>query len=1220
VNNLFEQPKGGDMKRKRCLTGFFLLALSMALTIHSVSFAAVPAIDQDEYGAAYIKFSDRNAIDFWIKVIDHDGIWYNSGVLTHKVYVEGPEINDKLYLVMDTGSSTHCEGQTKFCMGAFYGQIPLPYGLTTINGSYTFTVEDPEGNTATSVDNLSVTDPLQPVDLTSLNPNIFTESVLAHFDNVRVKRNGGQWTEYDNFANGIDPLKWDATYSNEILPIWDSAQVEMRIKDPIGMERCRMQIKDNPASVTGLGSDIILVNSTSPLPKARIAGNFFSVSEGIANVDIWSAVQVYADRIEYQLMKDYWDSNLGLGTSVLLYRGNLAVGYFVGKTVGATLDWDANSSAITFSAVVNGQTYTHIQSIPGTTGAPTSQTKRLETKINFDLQTDSPTFEWDEVPGATRYRIDVLNTNTPLARIWRYFTLSGERSVRVPPGVLKPYTGYQYILRSWGRNDTPGNIDEVGFDEKRVQFVTGGPDPSPYLEFDSTGVQVWNSGENPPYLTFWAKVYDPDGVPGNIKSVIVRNPGGEEESLYCDTSRIDASGATARKAGIYRSDNYKWPLTEGEYTFIVEDFEGHTYSMTDVLGVNAIMTPPSNVKINNVDAHGSIIGNPNVPISITWDPIEGQVAFYRVEFYKLPNLTTRVYAIGTSEPQLLLPAGYLKENTLYGLRVTARREFFNQNVDNGSHSHPEGTMIANVMTTGISGSQDNVPVMSFGTETSWQRGVFTWTSVRAQDEGPLHMLAFNVKVQDNDGVPGNIKSVKVIYPDPDKTRFLHLDSLQNSTTGIYFDRETYADPSQIPQGTYTFIVEDFDGHSMTLTDQLDGSPIGPPTDVSISPSDGAFTSSLTPTISWVAPAEANQYRVRIFEGWNKEIHGSPYLQSPSYTIPANTLKEGYSYSVRVHAFRETNYEIDNESTNIFYLSEKPQFTVDLDQDLDGDGIYASIDLAPASSSDDFSDVSLGGTTYGYIESRGNQVLTLYDWPSPYGVLIEAKSKIIGAEAVVLVCGDSAVLHLTSGDKILATCGSVKLNLISGEVQAELISEDGQQAADVTLSEQNSGLELTFNPQNFTFTAEPIKITPTPLPAEPIIVKLDSGSTHTVGQSGLLLPVRIDIKPGDDQNVVKLNTTGVLPVVIFGKGGFDVRSIDLDSLVLMGMNVKVTGKKSSQHLAHYIDVNGDGWLDLTVQFANTNIQVSPGTDFAILTGRLLNDETPIVGSDKITIVP
>jgi hypothetical protein len=756
-----------------------------------------------------------------------------------------------------------------------------------------------------------------------------------------------------------------------------------------------------------------------------------------------------------------------------------------------------------------------------------------------------------------------------------------------------------------------------------VQFFTGGPDPSPYLEFDSTGVQVWNSGENLPYLTFWVKVYDPDGVPGNIKSVIVRNPDGEEEPLYCDTSRIDKDG----KAGIYRSDSYKWPLTNGEYTFIVEDFEGHTYFKTDVLAVNAIITPPSKVKINNVDAHGVLIENPNLPISITWDPIEGDVAFYRVEFYKLPNLTTRVYAIATSLPEfatglpkLVLPAGYLKENTLYGLRVTARREFFNENVDNGSHSHPEGTMIANVMTTGISGGSSD-PVISFGTESSWQRGVFTWTSVRPQNEDPLHMLAFHVKVQDNDGVPGNIKSVKVIYPDQEKTRFLHLDSLQNSTTGFYFDRETYEYPANIPSGTYTFIVEDFDGNSMTLTDDLVSLPIGPPTDVSVSPSDGEFTSSLTPNISWVAPGEATQFRVRIYEGWNKVIHESPYLPTPSYTIPANTLKEGYSYSIRVHVFRETGYEIDNESTNIFYLSEKPQFTVDLDQDLDGDSIYASIDLAPASPSNDFSDVLLGGTTYGHIESRGDQVLTLYDWPSPYGVLIEAKSGLQGLpEAIVLVCDDSAVLHLTSGDKILVTCGSVKLNLISGEVQVELISESGQQAADVTLSEQNSGLELVFNPQEFTFTAEPIRITSTPLPAEPIIVKLESGSTHTVGQSGFFLPVKIDIKPDDDQNVVKLNSTGVLPVVVFGKMGLDVRNIDLDSLVLMGMNVKVTGKKSEHHLAYYSDVNGDGYLDLTVQFANTNIQVSTGTDYATMTGRLLNDLTPIVGSDKITIIP
>lgn len=901
------------------------------------------------------------------------------------------------------------------------------------------------------------------------------------------------------------------------------------------------------------------------------------------------------------------------------------MGSFIGKNVAASLDWDANSSAINFSAVVDGQTYTRTQPISGTTAAPTYHTKRLETKINFDLPTDSPTFAWDPVPGAKRYRIDVLNTDSQPARIWRYYTLSDDTSVRVPPGVLKPYTSYQFQLRSWGRNDTPGNIDEVGNPDKRVQFFTFGPDPSPYLEFDSTGVQVWNSGENPPYLTFWVKVHDADGVPGNIKSVIVKSPNGEVEPLYCDTSRIDTSGATAGKAGFYRSDNYKWTPLEGYYKFIVEDFEGHTYERDDFLYLspphNPILSAPSNVRVNNVDAHGAIIDDPNLPILISWDGIEGPVAFYRVEFYKPPDFSNRVFVVSTNNSQIELPAGYLMENTLYGLRVTARREFFNQNVSNGAHSHPDGTMMANIITKGLPGDTNNKPVISFETEAAIQRGVFTWKSIKPKDETPLYMIAFNIMVQDNDGL-GNIKSVKVQFPDGTTTRFLHFDNRINNTTGNYFDRITFANPYEIIEGTYTFIVEDFDGNLDFKTDDLIVAPLDPPTGVTISPSNGMFTSSLTPTISWEAPPGANQYRVRIYEGWSKQIHVNPgYLTTTSYQVPPNVLKEGYPYSIRIHAFRDFGYDINNESTNIFFSSEKPQFTVDLDQDLDGDGIYASVDLTPDLPSDDFSDVEVGGTTFGHIESRGGQQLTLYDWQYPYGVLIEAKSGLQGLpEAIVLACDDSAVLHLTSGDKILVTCGSVKLNLISGEVQVELISESGQQAADVTLSEQNSGLELVFNPQEFTFTAEPIRIISTPLPAEPIIVKLESGSTHTVGQSGFFLPVKIDIKPDDDQNVVKFNSTGVLPVVVFGKMGLDVRNIDLDSLVLMGMNVKVTGKKSAHHLAHYSDVNGDGYLDLTVQFANTNIQVSTGTDHATMTGRLLNDLTPIVGSDKITIIP
>jgi hypothetical protein len=172
-------------------------------------------------------------------------------------------------------------------------------------------VKDPEGKTATAVDNLTFTTPLPPVNLTSLNPNIFSESIVARFDNVMIKRNGGPWILYDDFANEIDPSKWNAAYPNETRPIRIPAgQMEMMIQNPIGMERCRMQINNDPASVTGLGSDIILVASSSPLPKARIAGTFLSILESDKPVILWSAMRS-PFVLHFFPMVCYGNSNIG---------------------------------------------------------------------------------------------------------------------------------------------------------------------------------------------------------------------------------------------------------------------------------------------------------------------------------------------------------------------------------------------------------------------------------------------------------------------------------------------------------------------------------------------------------------------------------------------------------------------------------------------------------------------------------------------------------------------------------------------------------------------------------------------------------------------------------------------------------------------------------------------------------------------------------------------
>ncbi len=113
-------------------------------------------------------------------------------------------------------------------------------------------------------------------------------------------------------------------------------------------------------------------------------------------------------------------------------------------------------------------------------------------------------------------------------------------------------------------------------------------------------------------------------------------------------------------------------------------------------------------------------------------------------------------------------------------------------------------------------------------------------------------------------------------------------------------------------------------------------------------------------------------------------------------------------------------------------------------------------------------------------------------------------------------------------------------------------------------------------------------------------------------------VPIDIKPSSDTNCIKQNERGAIPVAIFGSADLDVTQIDIESLSLQGLTVKMAGK-SNKYLAHYDYANDDSHLDLIVQFQDSERWITSGNGYATLRGKLKNG-TPIEGKDTIYILP
>lgn len=114
-----------------------------------------------------------------------------------------------------------------------------------------------------------------------------------------------------------------------------------------------------------------------------------------------------------------------------------------------------------------------------------------------------------------------------------------------------------------------------------------------------------------------------------------------------------------------------------------------------------------------------------------------------------------------------------------------------------------------------------------------------------------------------------------------------------------------------------------------------------------------------------------------------------------------------------------------------------------------------------------------------------------------------------------------------------------------------------------------------------------------------------------------LSVGVDIKPGDSPNTINLKSRGVLPVAILSTSTFDASTVAPETVVLAGAHVRLKG--NGDPAISLEDVNGDGLLDLILQFDTQSLEITSSDTQANLTGRT-RDGLKIVGHDEIKIVP
>jgi len=875
------------MSAKKTLIKFILQCLFTIVLIFSIpqiSFSAQPGlhvVNWNTFTWTYNSASPATELDHDVQVIDYDGIADDGS--SHTVTVTYP----------DSTTDTLWFNYKKNDHAAVYSLWDNNYSI--LSGNYVYQVTDVNTSEwGEMTDNLTF-DPVNPPDETSFSPGFdITINLTAHFDNVYV--NG---VLYDDFESGFDPNKW-AWQPNEVTYENGELCIEKTYFTPSGS--VWFQSKDI-GPVNEIRSTVRAGNISGTSSKARISGTFWQ--EGGNDVD--AKISIREDEVTYNIGMDpmvgghiTWKPIVDSTSLGPISQGN---------NYDLSMQWDGTTLRFHVLGLDDSVNYTAAYTPSGPVSPASSPGAMIGIARHLVLDTTTPEFSWDIVPGSEFYRVRLY----ALDENWNHFTIyrgySKEPPFTLPPGILKPSGYYKYRIEAF-KDHQWFEADNVGAsDRDKMQFIAGHDEArNPYVDLHSIGVETWTNDPSVGAFTdFYIKINDAQGVPGNIASVKALLPDlSTEINLFLDYN--DSS-----TCGIYRG-HYFGTIQPGEYKFTVMDKDGNSHAKSENLTANPI-APPSEASLQ--PPNNTVIGGTGV--NFDWDDVSG-AAFYQLKLYD-KDLNYQ-FEVETTQSQFKLPSGILEENTQYRYRIYSRREFFEDNTDNGS-SVPESTWSANTFfTTKTNGTA--LPGLNLD-----NFGVMVWHVPHPGTGAPVYKLEFMAMVTDSDGVPENIEKVEVTYPDGTTTSLLKYVDMPDWGSN-YLAEEHYSDPSSIPTGTYTFRVKDFDGHEVTLQDTLTDvvSNILPwPTNVS--PADGTVFNTTTPTISWDPVSGASYYKVRIMSSWTfPTVHWSSELTQTQYTIPSGILEPDTTYGYRVYAYREPiGREVDFYSSNHYWHSANQRFTI-----------------------------------------------------------------------------------------------------------------------------------------------------------------------------------------------------------------------------------------------------------------------------------------------------
>jgi hypothetical protein len=216
-----------------------------------------------------------------------------------------------------------------------------------------------------------------------------------------------------------------------------------------------------------------------------------------------------------------------------------------------------------------------------------------------------------------------------------------------------------------------------------------------------------------------------------------------------------------------------------------------------------------------------------------------------------------------------------------------------------------------------------------------------------------------------------------------------------------------------------------------------------------------------------------------------------------------------------------------------------------------------------------------------------------------------------------------------GDESVRGAAMMSFDLRFGDGMACLV-EDDQDEADcggdatittdhVWLDNRTDGLVLGALDDRWQLDAS---FTEPPTGTSGVVVRSDGDgevgglSTDRTIRFDNVIEVGVDVQPGAEVGCLNIDGNGVVPVAILGAAGFDVGEINIDTLALAGMLVRVRG--NGEHQCAIEHVNGDDHPDLACHFFDDPDAWTPGESKAAVWGEFW-DTAPFYGEDLVCVV-